>query len=346
MQLKYCFKKEKMQFLRTHCFTVIALVIFGFAIGNPLMFKFCDVVLSSMDYPDFSDASTVQPNDNNNSASDNSNIPSNLFGGITAAVNFEGTDIGSHNVNSAVPDNTQSNTQTADSTASISSIFGEIGMDDILAVYSDAGMMFATSISTFTGSALLVIMLMLMSAAGGEQKKRAMIVPMASGLQYKNYLVPKFVIYPITIMLLTMAASMVAGSLCNMMFPNNKISFGIMLLSSLLCGIYMGFVVSVYLSVGLITSRPGVTTAMIYVSQTMIHTLLNVIGLRDYQPFALLNYISGEMVTEDFSFSEEAPAIIVSAVIAIVIAVLMYFLALGVLGSKKIDNKAEQEPEF
>lgn len=342
MQLKQCFKKEKMQFFRTHCFIVIALVIFGFAIGNPLMFKFCDVVLNSVDSSDFSDVSTVQPSDSNNSGSDNSSIPSNLFGSITASVNFEGTDIGT----AATPDNSQSDTKSTSSTTSISSIFGEIGMDDILAVYSDAGMMFATSISSFSGSSLLVIMLMLMSAAGGEQKKRAMIVPMSSGLQYKNYLIPKFVIYPITIMMLTFAGSMAAGGLCNMMFPNNKISFGIMLLSSLLCGIYMGFIISVYLSIGLMTSRPGITTAMIYVGQSMVQSLFNIIGLRDYQPFALLNYISGEMVTEDFSLSEKAPAIIVSAVIAIVIAVLMYFLALGVLGSKKIDNQAEQEPEF
>ncbi|MGN0679371.1 MAG: hypothetical protein ACI4JS_06895, partial [Oscillospiraceae bacterium] len=59
-----------------------------------------------------------------------------------------------------------------------------------------------------------------------------------------------------------------------------------------------------------------------------------------------LNYVGGEMVMEDFSLAEKAPAIIVSAAIAIVISVLMYFLALGVLGAKKTDNQAEKEPEF
>ncbi|MGN1111299.1 MAG: hypothetical protein ACI4QY_06565 [Oscillospiraceae bacterium] len=42
----------------------------------------------------------------------------------------------------------------------------------------------------------------------------------------------------------------------------------------------------------------------------------------------------------------EAPSIIVSAALAIAVCVLMYLLALGVPGARKINNQAENEPEF
>lgn len=343
MQLKYCFNKEKMHFFRTYRFIAIVLIIFGFAIGNPLMFKFCDVVLNTMDLGS-SDSNLTSGSNSDSQNGGYSQTPSNIFGGITASVNLD-------TPNTATADNQNAASVSGkidpeDPMGSLNGMLGEMGMDDVLALYSDAGIMFATTISTFSGSALLVVMLMLMSAAGGEQKKRAMIVPMASGLQYKNYLIPKFVIYPATIMITTFLASMTAGGLCNLMFANNKVTFGIMLLSSLLIAIYIGFMIAVYLSVGLITSKPGIMTASVYVGQLMLSSILSAIGLRDYHPFALLNYVGGEMVTADFSLAEKAPAIIVSAVLAVVISALMFLLAVGVLGAKKIDNQAEIEPEF
>lgn len=342
MQLKYSFKKEMMQFFRTFRFLGIVLAVFSFAMANPLMFKFTSTMLDMMDFGGSDDTSvsdSATPDSSSDTPDSTPSKPENLteiFGGMTLAVD----------TNQSSEPKAPVVTNPEDPMASLEAALGDMGMEDMLDMYSDAGLMFATSISTFSGGPLLVIMLLLLSAAGGEQKKRAMIVPMCSGLQYKSYLLPKFVIYPLTVFATIFLASMTAGGLCNLMFPNNHVSLGIMLLSSLLIAIYIVFILCVFLSLGLCSSKPGVMAAVVYVGQMLVSTLLNAMGLTDYQPFALLNAIGGGMVMEDFSLEEKALSIIVSAALAIVISVLMYFLALGVLGAKKTDNQAEKEPEF
>lgn len=346
MQLKYSFKKEMMQFFRTFRFVAVILVMFSFALANPLMFKFTSAMLDMMG----SGFEDVMGGGNSNSSPENENSgsqtqsrptnPTDIFGEIVLAIDKNADGAQNNAPDIQPPHNPE------DPMSSLEAMLGDMGMDDMADLYKDAGLMFATTVTTFSTGPVLVIMLLLMSAAGGEQKKRAMIVPMCSGLQYKSYLIPKFTIYPTTVFGATFLAAMTAGLLCNTMFPNNKISGTIMLLTSVLAAIYNGFIISVYLSLGLCTSKPGIMTASLYVGQMLLQSLLNGFGLRDYHPFALLNYIGGEMVMEDFDLAEKAVPIIVSSAIAIAVAVLMYFLALGVLGAKKTDNQAEKEPEF
>lgn len=224
-------------------------------------------------------------------------------------------------------------------------MFGNIGMDEIMAVYSDAGAIFSTVIASFAGMSMLIVMLLLLAAAGGEQKKRAMIVPMCSGLEYKNYLIPKFVIYPLTVFAVTAVSVPVAGVLCNALFPNNKVSGEVMMLCTLMYAVYTLFLTCVYLSVGLCTSRPGVATVIIFLGQSFLQSIFNGMGLIDYNPFTLIT-LPNYMVMEGFDLSGSMPSIIVGMVISLVVAVLMFFLALGVLNAKKIDNTEEERPEF
>lgn len=226
-----------------------------------------------------------------------------------------------------------------------SEVFGGIGMEEIVAVYSNAGMIFTTSIANLTGMSMLIVMLLLLSAAGGEQKKRAMIVPMCSGLDYKSYLIPKFVIYPLTVFITTAVSVPIAGALCNALFPNNKVSGEILLLCTIMYAVYNTFLTSVFLSVGLCTSRPGVATLTVYLGQSFLQMIFNGIGLVDFNPFTLIT-LPNYMVMEDFNLSAKLPSIIVGIAISIAIAVLMYFLALGVLNAKRIDNTEDERPEF
>ncbi len=229
----------------------------------------------------------------------------------------------------------------------LNDIFGQVDMEEALAMYSDAGIMFSVSISSFSGMGLLVIMLILMSAAGGEQKKRAMIVPMCSGLEYKNYLIPKFVIYPLVTFAVSFLNTFIAGGLCNAMFENNKVSMGAMTLSALAISVYMVFIVCLFLSLGLCTSHPGVLVPCIYLGQSLITSLLNRMGLMRFHPFALSSYVSATVITNaEYDFSAEIPSFITAIALSLVIGVLMYFLALGVLKAKKINNQEEVPPEF
>ncbi len=221
----------------------------------------------------------------------------------------------------------------------------DIGMEEIMSVYSDAGMIFSSCISTFSGLSLLIVMLILMAASGGEQKKRATIVPMCSGLEYKNYLLPKFVIYPLFTFALTFISVIVTGLLCNALFPNNHITDAAMFLSAAMYSVYMLFAVCVYMSIGLCTSRPGVAAVLVFIGQSLVQSLFVGMGLTDYNPFTLIT-LPTYMAMEGFDFAASMPSILVGMGISVVVAVLMFFLALGVLGAKKIDNTEEERPEF
>lgn len=217
---------------------------------------------------------------------------------------------------------------------------------DMADTYSDGGMMFAVSIVGLSSYSLLIVMLLLMSAAGGEQKKRAMIIPMCAGLKYENYLIPKFVIYPLVVMVETFFCCLLSGVLCRAIFTENIPTAENIILSSALMAVYMAFITAVYLSVGLCTSRPGIMTPVVFLGQSLLQSLLDGFGLTDYHPFALITMINRINFAEGFDLAENLMSIMISVALAVVISVLMYFLALGVLKAKKVDNQSEEKPEF
>lgn len=304
MQLKYSFKKEAAQFIRTFRMIGVIIAILSSAVSYPMMFKFTGMVMDNM--TGGGDGNSQQFTA---SFSQNEQAPSSSSGGL----------------------------------------FSDIDFSEMADTYNDAGIMFATTLVTFAAYGLLITMLILMSAAGGEQKKRAMIVPLCSGLDYQNYLIPKFVIYPLFVFAVSFLCALMAGGLCNAMFRLNHISLANMALSALMISVYMAFIVSVFISLGLCTSRPGIMAPAVFVGQMFLDSLLTGIGVTKYQPFALLSYINSINVSVEnggVDTFEEAASIMVSIALAVVIAVLMYFLALGVLKAKKIDNTEENKPEF
>lgn len=222
-----------------------------------------------------------------------------------------------------------------------------LGLGNIAEVYGSASSVFSLSLISLATYSSLIIMLVMMKPAGGEQKKRAMIVPLCCGLQYKNYLIPKFVIYPLSVFAVSFLGGLTAGGLCSSMFKNDAIHAGTIALASLMIGVYMAFVITVYLALGLCSSRPGVMVGVVFLGQMLLPSLLGAIGLSDYQPFSLLNLISalsapnaGDIISENLT------NILVSSVIAIAIGVLLFFITLAVLNGKRVDNRQEDKPEF
>lgn len=234
----------------------------------------------------------------------------------------------------------------APSDGSDGGILGGINFEDAMAMYRDAGIMFSVTLSSVVSMGLLVTMLILMSAAGGEQKKRAMIVPMCSGLDYKNYLLPKFIIYPLFTLAVSFVSALITGGLCNAMFEENKISEAGLFLAALDMSVYMTFIICVFLSLGLCTSRPGVMVPCIFLGQSLLNTILAAMGLSRFHPLALLGYIDSFLITTPDFIETEGASFAVAIALSLVISVLMFFLALGVLKAKKINNQEEIEPEF
>ena len=209
---------------------------------------------------------------------------------------------------------------------------------------NQAEMIFSGTLIELCGTSLIIAMLILMAPFGGEQKKRATIIPATSGLDYKYYLLPKFVLYPAVFFCANFLAGIIAGCLCNALFDGN-IGADMILLASLLCSVYLLFIITVYMALGLCTSHPGIMTISVYLGQSLVNLILASLGLERYNPFTLYNLISGAMFAEDFSLGKETTSIVVAVVLALVISVLMYVLTLSVLKAKRINNQ-EDKPEF
>lgn len=233
----------------------------------------------------------------------------------------------------------------AQMTASIGFESNAEAMEMVSEIINDAGIIFSLTLADLCALSLLIIMLILMSPSGGEQKKRATIIPSCCGLKYFNYLVPKFVIYPLTVFGGTFLAAMTAGGLCNMLFSDNKVELGMMLLAALLCAVYAMFIIVVYISMGLSTSKPGVVTVLVYLGTTLVELILTSLDLTKFHPFTLRAVITSEMFMGDFELSENIASICVGTLLSIVVMVLMFFMAYSVLSAKKINNQ-EDKPEF
>lgn len=228
-----------------------------------------------------------------------------------------------------------------------SGLLGGMSFSDMTDMYFDAGIMFSVTMSSMFSMTVLIIMLIIGSAAGGEQKKRAMIIPLCSGLSNKDYVLAKFIIYPTTAFVTVFLAGLLCGVLCNALFPNNKFGFGLLLLGCLLAGIYVFFIVSIYLSLGICTSKPIVMAAIVFVGSTLIDTILKGLNIVDYNPFTLSMLVSGGLFyTPDFPVANYAASIAVGIAISLLVSALMCLLAIAVLNAKKIDNTEEKKPEF
>ncbi len=222
--------------------------------------------------------------------------------------------------------------------------YGET-MDMVAGMMNDAGLVFSMTMNEFCATSTLIVMLILMSASGGEQKKRATIIPSCCGLEYFNYLVPKFILYPLTVFGITFVSTLCAGGLCNLMFDDNKVSVGILFLGALLTSVFVMFIITVYMAIGLCTSRPGLVTVLVYIGMSLIMGILQSLDLVGFNPFTLRILIAGPLTSGNFSVSENAASMIVGIVLSLVIMVMMFFLTYAVLNAKKINNR-EDKPEF
>lgn len=224
---------------------------------------------------------------------------------------------------------------------------GGLGFGDVLDAYSSAQTIFSTTLVSLAAYALLIIMLVMRRPAGSEQRKREMIVPLCAGLDYKSYIIPKFVIYPLSVFGFAFLGALTAGGLCNSMFSEDRLSFGTLALTGFMLGVYMAFIITVYLTLGLCSSRAGAMVAVVFVGQLFLPSLIAAMGLSKYQPFALLNLIGALSDTsQDDILYENLANIFISAGISVAIGVLLFFVTLAVLNGKRVNNEEEDKPEF
>ncbi len=196
---------------------------------------------------------------------------------------------------------------------------------------SMAAVGFKTGVSSLTSTGSLVIMLLLMSAAGGEQKKRSVIMPTCAGLSPSGYVMPKFIVYPLAIGLMSFIGGMITGGISNLIY-NNELIISDIVFSSVCSAIYMFFITAVYFLAGLSTGRPGISVIIVYAGSTIVPLILQALNIDKYNPFTLQTLLMSSYSDADMN------NFVLSMVVTVVLSVISCLLTLMITTLRKIDN--------
>lgn len=216
-------------------------------------------------------------------------------------------------------------------TGAVDSINGMMSSLEAMYGGSMAAVGFKTGVSSITSTGFLIISLLLMATAGGEQKKRSVIIPNCAGLTPAGYVLPKFIVYPLVIGVLSFLGGIITGCISNLMY-NNELSINDIMFSSLCAAIYMLFMIALYFLVGLSTGRPGISVIIVYGGSTIIPILLQSLNIDRYNPFTLQSLLMSSYNDADMN------NFILSTVVAFILSVICCLLALMIMTLRRVDN--------
>ncbi len=216
-------------------------------------------------------------------------------------------------------------------TDAVNSINGMMGSLEAMYGGSMAAVGFKTGVSSITSTGFLIISLLLMSTAGGEQKKRSVIIPNCAGLTPAGYVLPKFIVYPLMIGILSFLGGVITGGISNLIY-NNELSVNDIMFSSLCAAIYMVFMIALYFLVGLSTGRPGISVIIVYGGSTIIPILLQSLDIDRYNPFSLQTLLMSSYEDADMN------NFVLSTIVTVILSVICCLLALMITTLRKVDN--------
>lgn len=216
-------------------------------------------------------------------------------------------------------------------TGAVDSINGMMSSLEAMYGGSMAAVGFKTGVSSITLTGFLIISLLLMATAGGEQKKRSVIIPNCAGLTPAGYVLPKFIVYPLVIGVLSFLGGIITGCISNLMY-NNELSINDIMFSSLCAAIYMLFMIALYFLVGLSTGRPGISVIIVYGGSTIIPILLQSLDIDRYNPFSLQTLLMSSYEDADMN------NFMLSTVVAFILFVICCLLALMIMTLRRVDN--------
>ena len=224
---------------------------------------------------------------------------------------------------------------------SMSDIYDEFGMDvtgmtDVLSSTSTIGV--TQQISDISSTGLLVFLLLINSYAGGEQKKRSIIIPRSAGLGNLAYILPKFIVYPISVFVLSLLGTIVAAVISALVFDDNDIIFRQAVAGGALLGVFNMLFVCLHLTIGTATGKAGMSSAICIVASMLLPNFFAIISVTPvYNPFTM-NITAQSVVLGN----ETAGPVSAAVALTVVIMVFVYSLALFVQNAKKIDNSGNE----
>lgn len=230
--------------------------------------------------------------------------------------------------------------------ANADDIIGGMGLGAIGDMFTDEDIMaklgVVSSVGDLTNTLLLIFMLVTMYSAGGELKKRSMIIPQNAGLTPKLYLLPKFLVFPVTAALLAFLGVWVSFGITSLMFKGMTVTAGQLALVALLAAVFNAFMITLYFTLGICTKKAGLSVVIMYGGNVIFTTLFNALGADKFHPFTLTTQCQNIITQGEIDSANLWGSIGVS----LLLMLLCYFVTLFVVSAKKIDNRGVEEMEL
>lgn len=198
------------------------------------------------------------------------------------------------------------------------------------------------ALGDLTSTLMLIAMLVTMYSAGGELKKRSMIIPQNAGLTPKLYILPKFLLYPTALAVFGFCGIWISYGVSCLVFPNNTIPIGGVAIAALVAAVFDAFMTAAYFTLGLCTSKAGLSVVIMYGGNVLLTALFSALGADKFHPFTLTTQAQNALMGEE----TDAVNLWGSIGVTLLIIVLCYFVTLFVISAKKIDNRGKEEMEL
>lgn len=202
----------------------------------------------------------------------------------------------------------------------------------------------------------IIMLFILKGAAGGEQKKRSVIIPQCSGLTPERFALPKYLLYPFTVFLVSFLAVLLGSWTAGIMFPGS-LDWSMIALSAACSGVFLAFSTCMQLCVGISTGKPNIAIIIVLAMQMFLPTLLGIFRVDRFNPLSLSSIAlsaaraSGESTSSLMAAIEQTSSstndlsflnIVVSLGTAIVISTLLYFVTIFALHTKEVHNEGNE----
>lgn len=214
-------------------------------------------------------------------------------------------------------------------------------MTSVFENMSAATVLYST-ISDVSSLGILITLLVIKSACGGEQKRRSIIIPRCAGLTPKMYILPKFMLYPLIIFVLAFISVILASVMSQLLFEG-AILFENVIVAAVTLGVYLAFVMTVMLTLGICTEKPGISVIIVLVAINILPSLLSAYRVDRFNPFALPGLVGSAVTAESSAFaSMDMLNFWVSIGATLIISVILYFVTLLALNSKEVKNEGNE----
>ena len=217
---------------------------------------------------------------------------------------------------------------------------GMEGMDALVGFFN-MEMTYVSSLAMIT-SAVLLTLILIMGAGGKEQKQRSIIIPQTAGLTAAGYVLPKFMLYPPMVFVLSVASAFLANGATHLVFKES-FSANDVLLTGTLYGLLGVFSVCLYLFLGISLAQPGLSILYVFIANEILGLMVTTaFSIDRYTPWNLAGLATSVVYSTGASASADERSMAVTAVITLGLCFAFLLLTLFAMKAKRMDNTADE----